>query len=80
MLGRHVYRVHQAEGRWIVVKEGGPEVPAEFGRQEEAVAAACRRAEADQPSKVIVDKGDGAILEEHVFGSDLAQELDPTVR
>jgi hypothetical protein len=79
MLGRHVYRVHQAEGGWTVVKEGGSQAPAEFAGREEAVAEACRRAESDQPSKVIVDKGDGAILEEHVFGSDLAQELDPTV-
>ena len=80
MLGRHVYRVHPAEGRWSVSKEGDLGSPAEFGRREEAVAEASRRAEADQPSKVIVDDGAGVILEEHVFGSDLSQELDPTTQ
>ena len=80
MLGRHVYRVHPAEGRWTVSKEGGSEAPAEFSGREDAVAEASRRAEADQPSKVIVDDGAGAILEEHVFGNDLSQELDATVR
>ena len=78
MLGRHVYRVHPAEGRWKVVKEGDAAGPAEFGRRHDAVAEACRRAETDQPSKVIVDDGDGVILDEHLFGSDLSQELDST--
>lgn len=80
MLGRHVYRVHPAEGRWIVTKEGEHEARADFGNREEAVAKACRLAEADQPSKVIVDDGDGVILKEHVFGSDLSEELDSTLR
>jgi hypothetical protein len=76
MLGRHVYRVHSADGRWIVRKEGDTAGGAEFARREDAVAEACRRAEADQPSKVVVDDGDGVILDEHLFGSDLSQELD----
>ncbi len=29
----------------------------------------------DQPSKVTVDDGDGIILEERLFGSDLSQEI-----
>ena len=78
MLGRHVYRVHPAEARWIVNKEGENEARADFGDRDEAVAEACRLAKADQPSKVIVDDGDGVILKEHVFGSDLSQELDAT--
>jgi len=76
MLGRHVYRVHPTDGRWTVTKEGDAAGPAEFRGREEAVAEASRRAEADQPSKVIVDDGAGIILEEHLFGSDLTQELN----
>jgi len=34
-------------------------------------------ADADKPSRVLVDDGDGVILEERLFGSDLAQEFDP---
>ena len=74
MLGRHVYRVHPAEQSWSVTKEGESEPRADFGGRKEAVA------EADQPSKVVVDGGDGAILEEHLFGSDLARELDTISR
>jgi hypothetical protein len=33
-------------------------------------------ADADQPSKVTLDNGDGIILEEQLFGRDLSQELD----
>ena len=40
---------------------------------------ACRFADSDQPSRVVVDNGDGVILEEHLFGSDLSQELDSTL-
>lgn len=76
MVGRHVYRVHPAEEGWIVNKEGETRARGGFGGRKEAVAEACRLAEADQPSKVIVDDGDGIILAEHVFGSDLSQELD----
>jgi hypothetical protein len=78
MLGRHVYRVHPAEDGWIVTKEGETGPRGDFSGRQEAVTEACRLAEADQPSKVIVDDGDGVILEEHVFGSDLSQELDTT--
>ena len=76
MLGRHVYRVHPAEGRWTVSKEGEPQVRGTFGRREEALAEACRLADFDQPSRVVVDDGDGIIVEERLFGNDLSQDLD----
>lgn len=76
MLGRHVYRVHPAEDRWIVTKEGESGPRGDLGSRQEAVREARRLAEADQPSKVIVDDGDGVILDEHLFGSDMSQELD----
>jgi hypothetical protein len=80
MLGRHVYRVHPSEARWTVTKEGETGPRADFHGRDEEIAEACRLAEADQPSKVIVDDAEGAILDEHVFGSDLSQELDPMPR
>ena len=76
MLGRHVYRVHPAEGRWTVTKEGEPRGRGEFAGQNEAIAEACRLANADKPSRVLVDDGDGVILEERLFGSDLSEEFD----
>ena len=78
MLGRHVYRVHPAEARWTLSKDGENGSRGDFGSREEAVREACRLAEADQPSRVIVDDGDGVILDEHLFGSDLSEELDST--
>jgi hypothetical protein len=75
MLGRHVYRVHPEDGRWTVTKEGEAERRAEFASRQEAVAEASRLADADKPSKVTVDDGDGVILEERLFGSDLSQEI-----
>ena len=75
MLGRHVYRVHPAAGRWTVTKEGESEPRAGFASRDEALAEARRLADADKPSKVTVDDGDGVILEEHLFGSDLSQEI-----
>ena len=76
MLGRHVYRVHPVEGRWTVTKEGEGQPRADFAERDEAFTEACSLARGDQPSKVTVDDGDGAILEEHLFGSDLSQEID----
>ena len=80
MLGRHVYRVHADAGRWTVSKEGETEKRADFAAREEALVQACRLAEADQPSRVIVDDGDGVIVEEHLFGSDLTEEIDAATR
>lgn len=76
MLGRHVYRVHASDGRWSVTKEGEDRKRAEFATRGEAFGEACRLAEADQPSRVVIDDGEGALLEERLFGSDLSQELD----
>jgi hypothetical protein len=76
MLGRHVYRVHPAEGNWMITKEGESQTRGEFGGRDEAIAAACRLADADKPSRVLVDDGDGVILEERLFGADLSQEFD----
>lgn len=76
MLGRHVYRVHPADGKWTILKEGESGTRGEFGGRDEAVAEACRLARADEPSRVLVDDGDGVILEERLFGTDLSQEFD----
>jgi hypothetical protein len=76
MLGRHVYRVHPADGKWTITKEGEGHTRGEFGGREEALAAASRLAEADKPSRILVDDGDGLILEERLFGADLSQELE----
>ena len=76
MLGRHVYRVHPADGGWTIAKEGESRTRGQFGSRDEAIAEACRLADSDQPSRVMVDDGDGAILEERLFGSDLSQEFD----
>jgi hypothetical protein len=75
MLGRHVYRVHPTEGRWTITKEGESQPRASFVSRGEALAKAQRFADADQPSKVTLDNGDGIILEEHLFGRDLSQEI-----
>jgi hypothetical protein len=76
MLGRHVYRVHREEGSWTVAKDGDTRPVGEFAAREEALAQACKLAGSDQPSRVVVDDGDGVILEEHLFGSDLSQEFE----
>jgi len=77
MLGRHVYRVHPADGRWTVTKEGEEQARGTFVGREKALAEAYRLAEADQPSRVMIDDGDGIILDERLFGSDVSEELDP---
>ena len=75
MLGRHIFRVHPAEGRWNVIKDGESAPRAVCASREEAMAQACRFAEAEKPAKVTADDGDGVIVEERLFGSDLSQEL-----
>jgi hypothetical protein len=76
MLGRHVYRVHPAGGRWTVSKDGEAQPRGDYAAREEALAEASRLADADQPSRVTVDDGEGAIVEERLFGADLGQQLD----
>jgi hypothetical protein len=77
MLGRHVYRVHLGDGSWSVTKEGEAAPRGGFTNRQEALTEACRLAQADQPSRVTVDDGDGIIVEERLFGADLSQELEP---
>ena len=76
MLGRHVYRVHPIDGRWQIIKEGESAPRAAFGGRDAAVAEACRLAEADKPSRVTIDKGDGTVAEERLFGADASQEFE----
>jgi len=75
MLGRHVYRVHAAEGRWTVTKDGEEQPRASFARREQAIDEAMRLAEADEPSKVTVDNGDGTLAEERLFGADPGENI-----
>jgi hypothetical protein len=75
MLGRHVYRVHPTEAGWMVTKEGEDGPRAQLHGREEAIAEAVRLAGSDEPAKVTVDNGDGTIMAEWLFGSDLAEEL-----
>jgi Uncharacterized protein conserved in bacteria (DUF2188) len=77
MLGRHVYRVHPADGKWTITKEGEDHTRGKFGGRDDAITEACRLADADKPSRILVDDGDGLILEERLFGADLSQEFDP---
>jgi len=77
MLGRHVYRVHAGEdGRWSITKEGEPSPRANYSGRELAVAEACRLAESDKPSRVLIDNGDGTLAEERLFGSEYRTEED----
>jgi hypothetical protein len=78
MLGRHVYRVHLADGSWSVTKEGEGNARKTFSSRDEALAEACRLASGDQPSRITVDDGDGVIVEERLFGADVSAELDST--
>ena len=80
MLGRHVYRVHPVDNEWTVTewtvsKEGETDPRARFREKQPALAEACRLAETDQPSRVVVDNGGGTLVEEHLFGSDLTEEI-----
>jgi len=77
MLGRHVYRVVSADGGpWKVKKDGEDEARGERGGRSEAIAFACELAAADEPSKVVIESGDGTVAEEHVFGVDQGQLVD----
>ena len=52
----------------------------QFADRAKALAEACRLAEVDQPSRVVVDDGAGVLVEEHMFGSDLTEEFDTLQR
>jgi hypothetical protein len=76
MLGRHVYRVtHTAEGGWSVRKDGEAAPRGHKDSRDEALRLACDLAKADEPSRVILEPGDGTISEEHRFGVDTGQAI-----
>lgn len=75
MLGRHVYRVGPAHGGWAVSKEGEDHPRAQFQTREAAMDEAIRLARSDPPARVILDNGDGVILEEKLFGADPGTDL-----
>jgi hypothetical protein len=80
MLGRHVYRVAATDGgAWTVRKDGEEKARGERGGRSDAVALACELAQADEPSKVVVENGDGTVAEERVFGVDQGQLVDDTM-
>jgi hypothetical protein len=81
MLGRHVYRVRPAapgpaRRGWQVLKEGEASVRGTHKSQQEAEAAAARLAEADQPSRLVIEDEAGGLVGERVFGKDDAAILD----
>lgn len=77
MLGRHVYRVRpRGSGEWGVHKDGEPASRVSRPSRERAMQLACELAARDEPSKVVVEEGTGAIAEERLFGADSALELE----
>ncbi|MGH7089001.1 MAG: DUF2188 domain-containing protein [Stellaceae bacterium] len=77
MLGRHVYRVRPtARGDWQVLKEGEAGAQGTFRTQDEAVAAAERLATAGEPSRLVIEAGNGALADERLYGKDDAAILD----
>ena len=80
MLGRHVYRVSPLDnGGWSVHKEGEETSRGSRASREEATRFACQLAAADEPSKVVIEEGHGAIADERLFGEDSATELERVV-
>jgi len=75
MLGRHVYRVHPIEQGWTVRKDGETWLRGSFTDRDEAIAEAERLARSDEPAKIVIDKGDGVIAEERLFGIDPIERL-----
>ena len=76
MLGRHVYRVTPAaDGSWTVQKDGENSPRARKDSRDEAVRLACDLARNDEPSRVLLEPGDGTIAEEHRFGTDTGQQV-----
>lgn len=77
MLGRHVYRVSpRKNGEWGVHKDGEPKARGSYPSREQAAQFACDLAAQDEPSKVVIETGSGAIADERLFGADTAQELE----
>jgi len=77
MLGRHVYRVSpRANGEWNVHKDGEPTACGSRSSRDAASRLACELAAKDEPSKVVIEEGSGAIADERLFGADTALELE----
>jgi len=77
MLGRHVYRVSPGKnGEWGVHKDGDAEARGSYPSRDQAAQRACDLAAKDEPSKVVIEAGSGAIADERLFGADTAQELE----
>jgi hypothetical protein len=76
MLGRHVYRVTSpSDGKWVVAKEGDGRVLGSRPSRGTATELACRLADADHPSKVIVENPDGTLEDERAFGDDAGMKV-----
>jgi hypothetical protein len=77
MLGRHIYRITPSEnGGWIVKKDGEAAALGRKDSRDEALRFACDLAQRDEPSRVVIEPGDGTIAEEHKFGIDAGQDID----
>ena len=76
MLGRHVYRVTPgpASGDWLVAKEGEARPRGSRPSRRQALELARELAQADQPSKILVEAPDGTLADERVFGADPGEE------
>jgi hypothetical protein len=77
MLGRHIYRVRPEREGWTVTKEGEEKARGRWPQRQAAYDAACALAKNDEPSRVIVENGDGTLGEERAFGIDAGQEVNP---
>jgi Uncharacterized protein conserved in bacteria (DUF2188) len=71
MLGRHVYRVTPVgAGGWTVHKEGEQRGRGERPTQAAAIDYAAELAAHDEPSRLVVEDANGALIEERMFGLD----------
>jgi hypothetical protein len=76
MLGRHVYRVRpNATGGWSVQKDGESGTRGDRSSRADAVTWAAELATADEPSRLVIEDGHGAITEERSFGTDSADAI-----
>jgi hypothetical protein len=74
MLGRHVYRVTPLEdGGWRVRKDGEAAPRGRHATREAASRHAWDLARADEPSRVVIEERNGAIVDERLFGADAAE-------
>lgn len=77
MLGRHVYRVSPLDsGAWSACKEGEAAPRGSHPTREAAAHHAWKLAQADEPSKVVIEERSGALVDERLFDADTALELE----